>query len=246
MKTKITIHSFGISDIGLARKKNEDHFKVVKENNFFLLADGMGGHKAGEIAARKAVEIVENAFLVDKLPENLDQIKHKLYHSIKKANDEIYHLSLENPDLRGMGTTLCSLFVFKDQAIIGHVGDSRVYRYRNNTLIQLTNDHSLIFDLIKTQHVEEDEPLPCPHRNVITKAIGPSSFVEPEIESYPLEPGDLILMCSDGLSDYVSSRRINKVLSRDIPLETKAYYLIELAKKRKSQDNISLILLEIH
>lgn len=245
MKTKLTIKSFGITDIGLSRKKNEDYFKEIKEHNFFLLADGMGGHKAGEIAAKKAVEIIQESFLQSK-SNTLDAQKKNLYDSIKKANSDIYQLSLERPGFRGMGTTLCAFYIHENKALIGHVGDSRIYRYRNDLVCQLTNDHSLISELIKTRHVEEDEPLPSPHRNVITKALGPASFVEPEIESYSLEPGDTILMCSDGLSDYVSERRMHKILSRNIPLETKAYYFVELAKQRKSQDNITLILLEIH
>jgi PPM family protein phosphatase len=245
MKTSYSIHSFGISDIGLSRKKNEDYWSSIPEINLFLLADGMGGHRAGEIAAKKAVEVIEELFLKEKSTTKLETLETKLHQAIIKANQDIFEMSHSEPGFRGMGTTLCSLHIQNNKALVGHVGDSRIYRYRKDTLTQLTNDHSLISDLIKTQHVEEDEPIPSPHRNIITKALGPASFVEPEIESYTIEPGDVFLLCSDGLSDYVSERRMKKVLSRDLSLEMKTRYFVSLAKQRRSQDNITLILVQI-
>jgi serine/threonine protein phosphatase PrpC len=242
--SSFTIESFGISDIGLSRKKNEDYFLENPESHFYALADGMGGHRAGEVASENAVELISSCFLTNTATNKEDLIK-ALHEAINTANKKIFSLSREKKELRGMGTTFCCIALKKDFALFSHVGDSRIYRLHDNTLTKLTHDHSLIFDLLKTRHLEEDEPMPSPYKNVITKALGPSSYLEPEVDTCPLNKNDIFLLCSDGLSDFVSEKRIKKTLLEDLPLEEKGKKLITLAKQRKSQDNITLVLIKI-
>lgn len=244
-KSSFSLQTFGITDIGLSRKKNEDFYLIDEKNSFFALADGMGGHKAGEVAAKNAIETVSSHFLNNKPQTDSSTLTEILYNAIHSANGDIHNLSRSDPKLRGMGTTLCSLYLFENYALFAHVGDSRIYQLRNKQLKKLTHDHSLIQDLIETGHIEEDEPMSSPYKNVITKALGPSPYIEPEIDICSVAPNDLFILCSDGLSDFVSERRMAKILNDFTSLEQKGKKLIELAKQRKSQDNITLIIIQI-
>lgn len=239
-----TTESFGISDIGVSRKKNEDCFLEYPEKQFYALADGMGGHKAGEIAAENAVNLISSHFL-NNPKDSKEELIEILFESIHKANQKIFSLSRDSMALRGMGTTFCCLSIQENYALFSHVGDSRIYRLHGSSLTKLTHDHSLIFDLLHTRHLEEDEPMPSPYKNVITKALGPSTYLEPEVDTCPIASNDLFLLCSDGLSDFVSANRIKKTLLEDSSLKEKGEKLIKLAKQRRSHDNITLILIQI-
>lgn len=247
MKPSFSLKAFGVTDIGLSRKKNEDFFISLPEMNFFALADGMGGHKAGEVAAKCAIKTITDRFLPDIGSKELDLelLKKSLYEAIKLSNSKIYEMSKSHPSLQGMGTTLCTLYLSTNSALLGHVGDSRIYHFQNEKLKTLTQDHSLIQDLVLTGHVEDDEPISSPYKNIITKALGPSPMLEPDISHCPVQSGDIFLLCSDGLSDFVSEGRIIKILSKEGSLEKKAHHLVRHAKFKKSQDNITLILVEI-
>lgn len=243
----LKIVSFGLTDIGPIRQKNEDFWVELPQDGFYALADGMGGHKAGEVAAKETVENVCLDFLNHQIKTSLDieQISLELLKAIQNANKKIYDLSQDHPPYRGMGTTLCCLYFKENTAIYAHVGDSRIYLYRKKKLKQLTDDHSLINELIAAGHMEIDEPFPLPYKNIITKAIGPRVKVEPEIATIPVKKGDLFILCSDGLSDFVSKEKMALVLEKPISMEEKVKNLINLAKERKSKDNITLIMIEI-
>ena len=246
MTSSFTLNSFGISDIGLTRKKNEDCFVSLPDDNFFALADGMGGHRAGEIAAKHAISSISDHFLIDaSQATDIDSLKKPLFDSIIYANDKIHTIGRSHPSYHGMGTTLCCLFIKDGTALIGHVGDSRIYHLHDNTLTNLTQDHSLIYDLMQTGHIDKDEPISSPYKNIITKALGPTDRIEPEISTTPIHKGDIFLLSSDGLTDYVSERRIKYILSSSNPAEKKANQLVRHAKFKKSQDNITLIVVEI-
>ncbi|PCI92520.1 serine/threonine protein phosphatase [Candidatus Aerophobetes bacterium] len=244
------LKSFGHSDVGLVRNNNEDVFLQVSRHNFFALADGMGGHKAGEVAAQETVvylsSCIEKMFKFHK-ESSLDvvQIKDNLSHYIEHSNTRIYQLGKENDSYKGMGTTLCSLLFYRNRLIRAHVGDSRIYLYRNNTLTQLTYDHTLYNKLIMQGKLEEAIEKGIRYKNVLTRAIGAYKSLTPEISLSVVEPEDLYLMCSDGLSDYVTDEEISCILDAETTLKEKGLELIARAKSKKSSDNITVLLTQV-
>lgn len=238
MNDLFTVESFGTSDVGLIRKNNEDVFRVLPKEQFYILADGMGGHNAGEIAAAKAVEYmcsaIQNFFFS---PENSMQIEEVQTHMgalIENTNLWVHHLGASDPSLHGMGTTLCSILLFKNFLIYSHVGDSRIYRYRNKELSQLTKDHI----------VAKEHP-PLFQKRRLAQAIGTSLLVSPEVDVAEVAIGDLYLLCSDGLTDFVTNKEISSLLEEEKSLDSIAHALIDLAKKGGGHDNITLVLLRI-
>jgi protein phosphatase len=223
----------GISDIGLSRPNNEDVWAALPELGFFALADGMGGHQAGEIAAKEALERLFQSFR----PGN-DPIA-ALYHAIVEANRTVFEKGRGAKHLHGMGTTLCCLYWGPKAVIYAHVGDSRIYRFRKGGLQQLTQDHSLYSRLQSLSKSSNDA---YPYKNVITRAIGTAKKVMPEISLTLFEPGDLFLLCSDGLSDALTLQDIEKVIQHSDTLENSASRLIEKAKIKGSSDNITVLL----
>ncbi len=240
------IKAFGLSDIGLMRDKNEDAYVISDSKRFYILADGMGGHLAGEVAAREAVnvysELIEPELLVS-LPK--EEIVSKIAAAIQKTNLHVYQMSLSEPSLKGMGTTLCSLFFSEDALFVAHVGDSRIYRLRSGELEQLTDDHSLEREILEHAYFASEQMDEARYKGVITKAIGTQSRVVPSVKVAEFEVGDCFLLCSDGLSDFLSHCEMEEILNRSIALEHCACGLIEAAKAKGGQDNITVILLQI-
>jgi len=226
----------GFSDIGLSRPNNEDVWIAVPEMGLFALADGMGGHQAGEVAAKVAIEelcrametISSDPFLALRL-------------AIEKANQKVYEEGQKHHAFNGMGTTLCCLYWTQEAVIYAHVGDSRIYRFRNNKLEQLTQDHSLFAKWLSQSKSSET---PYPYKNVITRAVGTAKRVTPEIALATYEPGDLFILCSDGLTDTVAFQDIEKIIDRSDSLEIMAARLIEKAKIKGSHDNITVLLIQ--
>src|SRR5579885_1870175 len=183
-----TAESWALSDIGLKRQNNEDVFASHPEENFYALADGMGGHQAGEIAAKLAVERLCSTFISSLATPCNKTTCVLLANAIQEANSHVYEMASKNPEWSGMGTTLSCIFLHEHSLFYAHVGDSRIYRFRDK-LEQLTEDHNLR----KDPHAR--------YKNKLTRAIGTSLFVEPEIGTYNILPQDLYLICSDGLTD---------------------------------------------
>lgn len=232
------MESFGISDIGLVRGNNEDVWMVLPEKQFFILADGMGGHNAGEVAASLTVESMCES--MSALPGNatVEETCQFLREAIAKANAKVFNESHRLPEYAGMGTTL-SCFVIKDDFLIyAHIGDSRLYRFRNK-LDQLTEDHSLRSSFLTK---ENDSSPPFSLRNVITRAIGTHSTILPDIGVIPLRSKDIYMLCSDGLSDYVEERKLSQILSSSSSLEEIGKKLVEAALEKGGNDNITLLL----
>jgi len=225
----------GISDIGLIRPNNEDVWTALPESGFFALADGMGGHQAGEIAAKEAIEQLLRAFHPGKDPVLA------MHRAIAHANQSVFDKGRSADHLHGMGTTLCCLYWGPSQIVYAHIGDSRIYRYRSAKLEQLTQDHSLFS---RWQRLGKPSHISYPYKNVITRAIGTARKVVPEISITPFEPGDLFLLCSDGLSDALSPQDIEQVIERSDSLEIMATRLIEKAKIKGSHDNITVLLVQ--
>ena len=236
------IESFGISDVGLIRKSNEDVFRELPKEKFFILADGMGGHNAGEIAALRAVEYmcssIQNLFIQPPDRMSPQEIEAHIVGLIENTNLWIHHLGASDPTLYGMGTTLCSMLVFKQSVIYSHVGDSRIYRLRNYELKQLTEDHTL------SPTKETEKPVSL-SRKVLTRAIGTSIAVLPEVKTEIAEGGDIYLMCSDGLSDLVPNSQIEEIINSLSSLSEIGKTLINEAKARGGRDNITLLLMHL-
>lgn len=232
------VESYGISDIGLVRENNEDVWLSMPRYRFFALADGMGGQNGGEIAAKEAIGELSESIKYRVHPQKKAKLPTRdlIYHlrsAIDQANMRVFSLGNEKKFLKGMGTTLCCLYLYEDSVIYAHVGDSRIYRYRDRELKQLTQDHCLRYDL---KH---------PKKHIITRAIGTSTKVEPEIASVTAKKGDVFFMCTDGLSDFVSLADIETLLQRKRSLKYTAKCMIDAAKKRGSGDNITTLFVKI-
>ena len=245
-----SLDSYGHSDVGLIRSNNEDVYLKLMEYNFFALADGMGGHKAGEVAAQETVVYLSNC--IDKMfrmrrntPLDIYTIKEQISLFIEHSNTRIYQLGKENASLNGMGTTLCSLLFYNDKLIRAHVGDSRIYLWRDHELSQLTYDHTLENKLMSQGRLEEALKKGTRVKNVLTKAIGAYQKLSPEISLSRVSPGDLYLMCSDGLSDYVTDEEISCIIKDSTTLKEMAHRLIFTAKSKKSSDNITVLLTQV-
>jgi len=237
------LQSYGLSDIGIGRSNNEDIWISIPEIGYFAIADGMGGHNAGEVAAKEAIEHLSESI---KKVESQDPVEWiiELRHTIEKANHHVHHLGKNSGDLNGMGTTLCCLIWSKNAVIYAHVGDSRIYRLRNKKLQLLTEDHSLYTKWLKYGKSSEVGSTPYPYKNVITRAVGTTQRANPEISvSIPL-PGDLFFLCTDGLSDVLTLNEMEKILNKSKDLQMASKNLIEKAKNKGSSDNITILIIQ--
>jgi serine/threonine protein phosphatase PrpC len=243
------IKSFAISDKGLIRKKNEDSYGILEKHNFFSLADGLGGRNAGDVASSNTIKFlsqnVESNSILNNSELSNEKVLHFLLGSISDTNHKIFQMSQRNAEFEGMGTTLtCALF-FDKKCIYGNIGDSRLYRFRENILTQITKDDTLLAELLHFGFIEEQEAKIFPLRHVITKSIGSVDFVDPTFGIEDVEIGDYYLLCSDGLHGLVSYEKIKAVFSEAISLEDKGRKLLSNALEAGGSDNITLILLEI-
>jgi serine/threonine protein phosphatase PrpC len=231
------------SDVGKVRLNNEDAFYLPRQDKFpelYVVADGMGGHQGGEIASKIAVKEVAS-YINGHLSEDCDTLKVKIImeSSIVNANSEIYSLSLENHELSGMGTTITMALFHNGRLYIGHVGDSRAYRIRGSDIEQLTKDHSLVWQLAEEGRITMEETKTHPMKNVITKALGTDEFIAPDILEFDLENDDIIILCSDGLTNMLNNDNIKNIVCSLEP-EQAAQKLIEEANLRGGEDNITV------
>jgi len=240
------ILSCGMSDIGLVRQNNEDVWAKMPALRFFALADGMGGHQAGEVAAKEAVgaliAIVEKKL---KSRPSLLETQAIIQRAIEQVNSLVYKMGRSDNDLQGMGTTLCCIYFYERGIVYGHVGDSRVYRQRAKKLHQLTKDHSLLSELIDLGQLSEKQASEFLYKNIITRAIGTEPKVEPSVQTDDVAPDDIYLMCTDGLSDLLSLEEIEKIINRTPSLQECAKKLIQAAKDEGGYDNITVVLIKV-
>ncbi len=247
----------GASDVGRKRTHNEDAFLLLPEESLYCVADGMGGHASGEVAARIAVEEMAEFFRLTgrdedaTWPYKLDPKKtydeNRLITGVKLANLRIHERARTDERLHGMGTTIVSASFPRDggAALIGHVGDSRAYLWRRGDLRQLTEDHSLLAEHMKAHALSPAEIKAFPHKNVILRALGMKSIVEVDVDRVPLEVSDVLLLCSDGLSSMVPDARIAEIL-RGVhgDLRRAVGELIEAANAAGGMDNITVVLVQ--
>lgn len=241
----------GFTDTGLTRDHNEDYIGFDKGSGIAVLADGMGGHQAGEIASRMAVEEV-----LDQLKTLINmqtgrsvtgsQMLEFVSNTISSSNRKIFEASEANSIHSGMGTTVVAAVIKDSRLYAGHVGDSRLYLLRNRKLKRITKDHSLVQDLIDKGFYTENEARNASINHVVTRALGTSAEVEVDILQQSAMQGDVFLLCSDGLSDMISDAMMQQVLARpNASLDVKARRLVGLANHFGGKDNISLILIRV-
>lgn len=232
------------SDVGKVRSENQDYGLVSSpaewnpaDGILMIVADGMGGHRGGATASRLAASTILSAFLEARDSETGGA----LVTAIQRANERVFSESKSNQDLRGMGTTASALAVRNDRGWIGHVGDSRIYRLRSGELTQLTEDHSLVATMVKEGLITPEEAAVHPRRNVLQRSLGVASDIEIDHQDgFELLPGDIYLLCSDGLHGFVSLEKIRDALA--LPVEGAAERCIELAHDAGAPDNVTVLI----
>lgn len=229
------LESFGLSDPGLVRENNEDVWAEIPEKQFYVLADGMGGHNAGEVAAKVAVSSLCQS--MRHLPPLQDQLLPFFKYAIAKANREVYNLSLQQEALQGMGTTLCSMLLYEHILLYAHVGDSRIYRYRQSSLTRLTQDHSASAKRPFVPLVRSKQPL--------TRALGTCPRVDADIVQGEIQKEDIYFLCSDGLTDLVSDEQICQILHQTDGIPNACNELIRAAKDSSGYDNITIVMISL-
>lgn len=229
---------FEKTDTGRQRQANED--ALLARSPLFVVADGMGGAQAGEVASLTAVRAFEEG-LPEGSPERV------LTERIQVANRVIHDQAGSDPDLAGMGTTITAAVVDTagDRVVIGHVGDSRAYRIRDGIIQRLTRDHSLVEEMRRRGQITAAEAEDHPQRSIITRALGPEPDVDVDVQSVPAEPGDLFLLCSDGLTSMLDDDAIRQVIVRSETLDTAIRHLIDAANSAGGRDNITAILFQV-
>jgi len=232
------------SHVGHVRSVNEDYFACEADANgraLAVLADGMGGHEAGEIASRLAVErIVKELRHIHGGLDSEDAREH-LMNSVLLANKEVYEYAQEHPECNGMGTTTIAALLGPTTVITAHIGDSRLYKFGADGLVMKTEDHSLVNELVKSGQITAEEAAVHPHRNVIMRSLGTEPDVLIDLDQFEWEPGDIVLICSDGLSDKVSASVMEEWMQKQALLQEKVDGLVQEALAAGGQDNITLV-----
>lgn len=245
-----SMRCYGLTDVGKVREINEDSFavKIISDEIVVaVVADGMGGHKAGEeassYAANEMVNLVTEAskFFCGYTDE---QIAGVLKNAINKINKKIYTMSSEIKKMSGMGTTIVVCVVYNNRCYVANVGDSRLYKY-SGELEQVTKDHSYVSELVRMGVITREQARNHPNKNVITKAVGTEKNVVPDIFNKKIDSGDIILLCSDGLTNMVTDDVISKIICDKEDIEASCAKLVEIAKDNGGTDNITVVLLEV-
>jgi PPM family protein phosphatase len=226
------------SDVGRVRQGNEDSYLV--QEPLFVVADGMGGHLAGDVASRMAVDV-----LMHDLDTRTDVDREALVSAVQHANEVIFEESQNNPDLSGMGTTCTAVYLNGREARIAHVGDSRAYLLRSGTLSQLTDDHTLVNRMVKEGRIRPEDAERHPQRSIITRALGVDSSVKVDYKTLDLNGGDRLLLCSDGLTSMIDVSTIKRVLGESDDLDGAAERLVHLANEAGGEDNITVVLVHV-
>src|SRR5262245_33437700 len=250
-----SIEAFGLTDVGRKRKHNEDAFAVDLSDGLFIVADGMGGHAAGEVAARITVETIgefiaatrqkEEATWPFKYDHSLDFNSNRLAIAIEKANERVMAAVAAQPWLKGMGTTVVAGLLNEKLLSLAHVGDSRAYLYRQERLQRLTDDHSWVHEQVAAGILTEDEAKSHPLKNVVTKALGGGASVAPDLQELPFSPRDRFLFCSDGLTTMLSDEEIEELVAKHEDPQELCRALVDLANDKGGVDNITVVVARV-
>lgn len=248
-----TIETAAATDRGRRRAENEDAYFCDASIGIFMVADGMGGANAGEVASAMSVDKFvgflepflgdEDATIPFELQENEDSRTTVLMQAALSANSAVYEKANEDPDHRGMGSTLTAAIVFHNDLYITHIGDSRCYRIRTDTIDQITADHSKVQEMVSQGLLTEEAARSHPQRNIITRCIGRKKKLKPDIFTIDFDLADTFLLCSDGLNDMVPDDVIHRIVTESLDLEIAATRLVNAANDRGGRDNITVVLL---
>ena len=233
---------YGITDRGLIRKQNQDYYATVTQEGALLaiLCDGMGGARSGDVASRMAVTLFNEDFV----SSNSKTISGKLNHALAAANGAILEKSLNDPDCAGMGTTIVATYIESDRhAYVLNVGDSRAYRIQPSGISQITRDHSLVADLVEQGKIPPEAARTHPNRNIITRALGTEEHTRGDLFEFDFQPGEFILMCSDGLSDVVTEQEMLYEILYGGDTESCCQRLLDIALSRGAPDNVTAVLI---
>lgn len=241
------IKAYAKSDIGKMRDMNQDYFYIsdsLSDVQLYILADGMGGYKGGEVASKLATNYaksyIENNF--EQTPKDRDSLIQLVGSSMEYANMLVYEKSKENKELEGMGTTLEICLIYNNKVYIGHIGDSRVYRIRKDFIRKLTQDHSYVQKLVKDGTITKEEAENHPKKNMLMKALGCNAFVEPDVTVKGFLKDDIILMGSDGLTNMVDQETLRTTAQNN--LEEAPKKLVQMANDKGGYDNITVIVIK--
>ncbi len=240
--------AIGASDTGLVRELNEDSFLISgfengKPKGFCILADGMGGHNAGEVASAMATKIIANELSASSLSGSENEIVSQITASLDYANNEIYQKSVTNSENAGMGTTAVVIYIDDITAYIANIGDSRAYLIDNGEITQLTVDHSVVQKLLESGSITPQEARNHPEKNIITKALGTEPYEDYDIYEFSVREGDRILLCSDGLTDMLEDAEINDILNSSKTPQEAVTALISSANEHGGKDNVTAVLI---
>ena len=236
----------GKTDIGCVRRTNQDYIfysltPVGGFPNLFIVADGMGGHQAGDFASRYAVENVLD-YIRRAKPDSLIRVADR---AIRHANKKVFEKAHSDEALRGMGTTIVVAYIEDDQLFVANVGDSRVYLYRNGELVQLTEDHTYVNTLLNAGIISQEQAAVDERKNVITKALGAEDTVEPDFFQLEIVKDDILILCTDGLYDEVDERSMKTILEKDISMSDVCAEMVDAANKNGGHDNITVISIKV-
>lgn len=237
---QMLLRSAASTHVGMRRQANEDRYAIVPDLGLFLVADGMGGHKAGQVASQMAAENTVRA--IEALQGASVGLAERLRHAVASANREIYTTADAKPEMSGMGTTFVGMLFGGERLALAHVGDSRAYLLRAGRLRGLTDDHSIVGELLRRQEISAADAAQHPHRHVLTRALGVRSRTEPDLAEMTPQAGDVFLLCSDGLTTHVGDAEIADTLTRERDLESAASQLVDAANRAGGQDNITVLL----
>ena len=250
-----TLEIVSSTDPGMVRSHNEDSVASDAANGLVVLADGMGGYNAGEVASGMATTVIiteMQQILANLQPNQVDEKTHQevatrlVREQVLKANTSIYQAAQSQPQYAGMGTTLIVCLFFDNRVVVAHIGDSRVYLSREGEFKQVTRDHSLLQEQIDSGLITPEQAKHAAHKNLVTRALGIDPSVEPEIHEYPAKPGDIYLLCSDGLCDMVEDEDIGMTLQAlGGNLTLCAQQLVQMANDNGGRDNVSVILVRV-
>ena len=234
------------SDVGRRRNTNQDYASVFTNQEgikLAILADGMGGHRVGDIASQMAVLNLGNAWEEQDLTDD-EKIAQWFIQAIQEENALIYQRGQEQPEYNGMGTTIVAAALSEERFTIAHVGDSRAYLIRDGKIIQLTEDHSLVNELVKSGEISEEMAVNHPRKNILTRSVGMPGTVEVDVSTYIWQLKDRLLLCSDGLTNMLSEEMIETIVNQEGTLSDKVTELINQANEAGGADNITVLLIE--
>lgn len=238
--------TFYLSDRGKVRQHNEDSVGVFENEGGILaiVADGMGGHLAGDVASQMTINTFKALWEQGKSIDSPSEAEAWFSEKVVEVNKAVYEHSLSNPECQGMGTTIVGAIVTSGFATIGHIGDSRCYLLNNSGFKQVTQDHSLVNELVRSGQISKEDAEHHPRKNVLLRALGTEQTVELDVSTIEFEQEDVLLLCSDGLSNKVTDEELQNELLNSQPLSDKANTLVQLANENGGEDNISLVIIK--